>query len=159
VDGRYESICFGIIKDIQTTDSSDRNSQTVVQPEQPINLNSNAIIISKNIPSKSASTTIKSLSVNEDTVLIEVGYSGGCDKHEFTLYTDGSIEKTFVPQVTLKLVHVTNDLCETEISSTLKFDLNPLKKYYKENFNDTGPITLQIAPNREYYLKFEYNFD
>lgn len=62
--------------------------------------------------------------IEEDQLRIDVSYSGGCKRHNFELYWDGSYQESFPQQVQMKLVHEGNgDPCERLIQETLIFDL------------------------------------
>ena len=77
----------------------------------------------------------------EDDVPWVVGYSGGCEVHQFTLLVSLAATRSIPPQHGLKLVHESNgDACEAFITSELHFDLSPLKSRY----SDLGGVAFRL---------------
>ena len=77
----------------------------------------------------SDSFRINSVEVENQNLLIEVSYSGGCEIHEFELIWPGAITAIFPPDFSVLLSHNANeDLCEAFLTDTLIFDIseNPL---------------------------------
>ncbi|MFB6305875.1 MAG: hypothetical protein ABEH43_02605 [Flavobacteriales bacterium] len=72
--------------------------------------------------------------IEDDVLYCIVGYSGGCETHEFTLYAVKGIMKSMPPKRSLAVYHNSNgDACRSYIKDTLKFNAKPLK--YKGNEN------------------------
>ncbi len=75
--------------------------------------------------------TLQEARVEGDIVALVVGYSGGCEAHEFTLLASLAASKSIPPQHMLKLVHEGNgDACEAFITSELRFDLTVFRELY-----------------------------
>ncbi|QSE98541.1 hypothetical protein [Fulvivirga lutea] len=73
--------------------------------------------------------TIYKVSVVSDSLLVEVGYAGGCQSHEFELIWPDAIITIYPYDFGVILNHNANgDLCEAFIQETLFFNLsdNPL---------------------------------
>lgn len=89
--------------------------------------------------------SIQEASIQGDKLSLKVSYSGGGEKHDFTLFaSEGFLESSPV-QAELFLFHDAHgDSCEALITEELLFDLSPLKKLYKSMYQDDGPILLRI---------------
>ena len=74
-------------------------------------------------------------SIEGDTLLLPVGYSGGCADHAFRACWDGSFAESDPVQATLTIQHDANgDSCEAYLSETLAFDLSPLAEAHREAY-------------------------
>ncbi len=85
--------------------------------------------------------------VEEDALRLDVGYSGGCEAHDFRLCWDGSFLESNPVQVRLGLSHDSHgDACEAYITEPLSFDLGPLRAAWQEAYRqETGTILLRWA--------------
>lgn len=73
--------------------------------------------------------------INNDTLEIEVEYTGGCEIHTFNLYFDEVLKKSMPPKATLFLEHKDNsDQCESMLTKTLKFNIKKLKEKSNEMY-------------------------
>lgn len=72
--------------------------------------------------------------VDGDTLYVNVGYGGGCQEHEFTLYWNGLWAESAPPRTGVRLVHEGNDdFCEAAIGpQTLQFDLSSITSVYAD---------------------------
>ena len=69
--------------------------------------------------------------IEGDILTLVVGYSGGCEAHEFMLLASLAATKSIPPQHMLKLVHEGNaDACEAFLTSELRFDLTVFRGLY-----------------------------
>ncbi|MDP2208598.1 MAG: hypothetical protein Q8K98_07465 [Bacteroidota bacterium] len=125
----------------------------------------NQIILFHNSPGpdfRNDHVLIDSARISGDTLILVVSYSGGCREHEFKLFGSYSIIKTNPPQAEIYLSHNSNaDMCEAWITENVKFDLSPLKNYYLQTFDNTGPLLLRIyepGTNRVYEPLVRYDF-
>ena len=75
----------------------------------------------------------QSVWVEGDTLFVNVGYGGGCQEHEFTMYWNGFWAESAPPQTGVFLVHEGNDdFCEVAIGPrTLQFDLSSITSVYR----------------------------
>ena len=72
--------------------------------------------------------TINKMSVNEreDIISFEVSYSGGCEDHQFQLYSTEGILYSNPPGCLVYLSHNgNNDHCKVLITETLSFSMSP----------------------------------
>ncbi len=66
--------------------------------------------------------------IRGDSLIVKVGYSGGCQNHFFTLVSEVSPIAAPVQAYDLMLIHDANeDMCEAYIQEERSFDLAPLK--------------------------------
>ncbi|UKN02820.1 hypothetical protein K6119_04725 [Paracrocinitomix mangrovi] len=76
---------------------------------------------------RSASTNIEKVSIDENVMTLIVSYSGGCEKHEFSLVGSTALMKSLPPKRNILLQHKNNDdNCREYITDTLQFDITPL---------------------------------
>jgi hypothetical protein len=105
-----------------------------------------------------ASNLISAKLVENDILSTVVSYSGGCEKHEFTLGAVIGFTNTDVnPQVKLVLGHENNgDTCRSLIRERIDFDLSPLKEKYLQVYGvKAGSILLHISNTP---ITTKYNF-
>ena len=102
--------------------------------------------------------TLNTASINEDTLTINVSYSGGCEKHEMTLVASDTFLESFPVQLPVSLAHNANgDACEAWLTEDLNFDLTPIKTMYQKAYQqEAGTIILRLkdAPNVELVYEF-----
>lgn len=71
--------------------------------------------------------TVTSLSVNGNTLIMELSYGGGCKTHEFNMYASSTIGESYPPVIFITLSHNANgDVCKALLRETLNFDLSNL---------------------------------
>lgn len=94
----------------------------------------------------------------DDTLNINVSYSGRCEDHQFTLVASDSFLESFPVQLPVSLAHNANgDTCETWLTEDYHFDLTPIKTMYQEAYRqEAGTIILRLknAPNVELVYEF-----
>ena len=79
--------------------------------------------------------------VKRDMLAIKISYTGGCRSHEFQLLDTGIATRSIPPQHLLRLVHVlSDDSCEALLTTTLFFDLLPLKIKYE----NLGSVAIRL---------------
>ena len=102
--------------------------------------------------------TINAATLQDDTLRINVSYSGGCETHAFTLVAEQRFLESFPVQLRVSLAHNANsDTCEALITEDYHFDLTPLKEAYQIGYRtDTGTIVLRLkgAPPGELAYEF-----
>lgn len=86
--------------------------------------------------------------IEDDTLTLTVSYSGGCERHYFTIVAD---DDEFLPicdsgQLAVFLAHDANDdRCEAYPTEEHEFDLTPIKTRYQETCErDAGTINLHL---------------
>lgn len=71
--------------------------------------------------------SISDVRVKGNKMLIDVSYSGGCEKHQFQLIGSTMISKSMPPIRAIQLVHTANgDKCKMNVFKTLEVDLKEL---------------------------------
>jgi len=102
--------------------------------------------------------TISAATVQDDTLTINVSYSGGCETHAFTLVAEERFLESLPVQLRVSLAHNANDdTCEALILETLHFNLTPIKEAYRKGYQkDTGTIVLRLkdAPPSDLFYDF-----
>ena len=90
--------------------------------------------------------------------MINVSYSGGCEKHEMTLVASESFLESFPVQLPVSLAHNANgDACEAWLTEDYNFDLTPIKTMYQDAYRqEAGTIILRLkdAPNTDLVYEF-----
>lgn len=74
---------------------------------------------------ESATTNISEVVLEGNILKISFSYSGGCEKHEFTLIGLNAISKSLPPSRAIMLYHNSNgDSCRELISDTKEFNIS-----------------------------------
>ena len=97
--------------------------------------------------------TIDAVSVEGDVLVIQAGYSGGCEEHDIVACWDGTFMETAPVQVTVGLSHDAHgDQCEAYARPKLQYSLTKLKEAYVSGYNSpTGTIMIGVdAKSAEY---------
>lgn len=80
----------------------------------------------------SSPTTIYDVKLIGNTLVLSIGYTGGCATHKFDLVGSEMISKSLPPIRSINLIHSANDeACKREMYDTLYFDITNLA-YKKE---------------------------
>ena len=90
--------------------------------------------------------------IEADTLIVPVGYSGGCEAHEFSLcWPDQSFREQEPVEVGLAVFHNANgDICEAYITEDISLNLRPLRDSYVDAYNrPSGSIVIQLAGTEE----------
>lgn len=86
-------------------------------------------------------------SISGDTLSVDVGHGGGCEEHTYSLcWPDQLFMESMPVQVNLEVFHDAHgDGCEAYLTSTLDFDLTPLKTAYEDAYQESGgTITIHV---------------
>ena len=71
---------------------------------------------------------IDGVSIEGDSLIVRVSYTGGCGSHEWQICWDGTTDDISPPQVYLDIGHNSNgDTCEAIRTETLTFDISSLQ--------------------------------
>lgn len=85
--------------------------------------------------------TIKNVSLINSLLQIEVSYSGGCNPHEFVLYSDNKLAESNPPTLKFTLLHNANgDACKAEMTENLVFNIKPAEIFHP----DSVPLNIHI---------------
>ncbi|MEM9022707.1 MAG: hypothetical protein AAGB22_03135 [Bacteroidota bacterium] len=72
--------------------------------------------------------TLEEANVIGDIMTVKVSYSGGCEKHAFTLYTNMEVTGSRPAELGLFLHHDNgNDRCEAWVTRSYQFDISQLR--------------------------------
>ena len=90
--------------------------------------------------------TINAATLQDDTLTLNVSYSGGCETHAFTLVAEERFLESFPVQLRVSLAHNANsDTCEALITEDHRFDLTPIKEMYQKGYRtEQGTIVLRL---------------
>ena len=94
------------------------------------------------------SFTVDSVAVEGDELVVSLGYSGGCEAHDFTLcWPDQTFMESHPVQVSLELFHdAHHDTCEAWITEERRFSLMPLQAAYAASYGSkVGTIVIHVA--------------
>jgi hypothetical protein len=98
----------------QTTVQNDTKNKKLIMAELPA--------------TESSPVTVDSMRVQDQTLILNVSYSGGCEEHSFDLYFNGMYAKSLPVQANLQLYHQGNgDACRKLEMKELKFDISEMK--------------------------------
>lgn len=91
--------------------------------------------------SQSFGATVHSAKLDESkkNILIDVGYSGGCGTHEFSLDV-GACMESYPVQCSAKLIHKSKDICEALISETVVISLE--KAGLTDSYYERASLTI-----------------
>lgn len=82
---------------------------------------------------KGDAITIREVKLTGNVLVLSVTYSGGCDKHVFSLVGSTFISKSLPPRRALSLIHkAQGDQCKKAVMEDLRFDISELA-YKKED--------------------------
>ncbi len=89
---------------------------------------------------------LNNVTIDKDTLQINVSYGGGCEKHEMTLIVSDSFLESFPVQLHVSLAHNANgDTCEAWLTEDYNFDMTPIKTMYQEAYRqEAGTIHLRL---------------
>lgn len=94
---------------------------------------------------------ILSTRISGDSLLLEVQYGGGCEKHIFAMNTNLIWMKSMPPQLNLWLEHENNnDMCRALITETIAFNLSNCR------YPSGKTVTLIINGDREKSIRYNY---
>lgn len=101
----------------------------------------------------SDSYSISDIKVKGNTMLIDISYSGGCEKHQFEMTGSQNIAKSLPPIRAIQLVHKANgDSCKKMVMETIEVDIKELA--YKKEAGSTIYLTIEGWKD-----KVEYTFE
>lgn len=89
---------------------------------------------------------LKTMTINDDTLTIEISHSGGCQEHAYALFMSPSVFlESFPAQADLYLQHNANgDRCEALLQPKLCFDLRPVAEQYQKFYQRLDPIRINV---------------
>jgi len=89
---------------------------------------------------------LKAMTINDDTLTIEISHGGGCKQHAYALFMSPSVFlESFPVQANLYFQHNANgDLCEALLQEKVCFNLRPLAELYQRFYQRHDPIRLNV---------------
>jgi hypothetical protein len=125
---------------------------------EPEDLGSSPTILVENINASDLyrhELRINSVKINENSLIADISFSGGCRKHEFILVISKYFIKTNPPQIELFISHNNNgDSCEAFLNEEIVFSLVPLKDLYRNEYGDKGEIILIVSNYGDIHYSF-----
>lgn len=93
-----------------------------------------------------------------DTLTLNVSYSGGCERHDFTLVAAQEFMESDPVQLRVTLAHdANNDACEAYPTEDYHFDLGAIKTLYQEAYRQkAGTIVLRLAGAPDKQIVYEW---
>lgn len=93
-----------------------------------------------------------------DTLTLNVSYSGGCERHDFTLVAAQEFMESDPVQLRVTLAHdANNDACEAYPTEDYHFDLGEIKTLYQEAYQQkAGTIVLRLAGAPDGQIVYEW---
>ena len=95
--------------------------------------------------------TVTDASLDGDTIVVDVSYSGGCGSHDWQFCWDGNIAESMPYQVFVSIGHNANgDSCEMEKTDTINVDLGELEEAPAEDaVTEAEEPAAEAAPEAE----------
>lgn len=101
-------------------------------------------------PRENGLFVVESMEIDGHKLTLNVSYSGGCEEHEFKLYSPNQYAKSYPPQLSLFLMHIDNgDNCRARIFKELVFDISGVE------YLGTNTLELRLNNTKETLL---YNY-
>ncbi len=101
---------------------------------------------------------LNSATIIDHRLELNVSYSGGCEKHQFTLLSTGVFLESFPVQLKVDLAHnANNDSCEAWLTDDYYFDLSVIKMLYQAAYQqEAGSIILLLEDTPNGQLVYEF---
>lgn len=124
-------------------------------PVKGVRVHGTANNIVTRVPTATTAATSDEFKINQvttknDKLVINVQYTGGCERHDFELIWDGSYLESFPPVARMRLVHNSNgDPCKALPTEDLQFDLldlDPCIIKLTTDFGYEASIPFKVAP-------------
>ena len=89
---------------------------------------------------------LNAATITGDTLTLNVSYSGGCERHDFTLVVADEFLESEPVQLRVVLAHNANkDACEAYPTEDYHFDLGAIKTLYQQAYRQkAGAIVLRL---------------
>ena len=142
------------------TDRDVRNAPPIADFESGRELDTTSVVMSgTQMGSGTYGYVLNDATITDDTLTLNVSYSGGCATHEFTLIAADSFVESSPVEMDISVRHNANgDRCRSIITEDRCFNLTPIKTLYQETYQqEAGTIILRLdgAPNGELTYEFE----
>jgi hypothetical protein len=116
--------------------------------DQPVSIDDAPILIMADSEEMRSSCNdkarIRSISVQQSILIMDVSFGGGCEEHEFSLYSLPAFRRERRIQADLYLSHDgKGDLCKALVHKRLIFNLLPLLEVCNQQFG-RGQVSLRV---------------
>lgn len=99
---------------------------------------------------------LNEVTVNGDTLALNVSYGGGCELHEFTLVISGSFVDAEPVELRVVLAHnANNDSCEAFLTEEYTFDLDVIKTRYQDKYQQNDGTVVLLLDDRRIHYEFD----
>ena len=101
---------------------------------------------------------LNAATITGDTLTLNVSYSGGCERHDFTLVAAQEFMESDPVQLRVTLAHdANNDACEAYPTEDYHFDLGAIKTLYQEAYRQkAGTIVLRLVGAPDGQIVYEW---
>jgi len=100
--------------------------------------------------------TINDIRLIKNHLEFNISYGGGCEEHEFQLYSTSFME-SYPVQVNILLSHEDNDdPCDMWITETLIFNIFPLKESWQKSYNNNSGIIIMNIQGWSESINYEF---
>ena len=101
---------------------------------------------------------LNAATVQNDTLHINVSYTGGCETHAFTLVAEPIFLESFPVQLRVPIAHNANgDTCQDSLTEDYIFNLTPIKEAYQKGYQtDQGTIILRLKEAPPNNLAYDF---
>jgi len=126
-----DSLTFTVTCDSTTTDCDTR--PVIISDLPPTDIQLDAFVLN-------------SATVSRNTLTLNVGYSGGCERHDFDLFmSPAAFLESFPVQANLYLRHNGhNDPCDALVTRDISFELAPIAHLYQHFYGTSDTILLNV---------------
>lgn len=101
-------------------------------------------------PRENGAFNVESMDIVDAKLTLSVSYSGGCEEHEFNLYSPNQYAKSYPPQLSLFLQHIDNgDNCRARIYKDLIFDISGVE------YDGTNTLIIKVNNTKE-TIEYKY---
>jgi len=89
---------------------------------------------------------LEDIEIARDSITLNITYSGGCKKHDFSLcMSPAAFLESYPVQANLYLRHNSNgDACEALVNESLSFNLRSIAELYKTAYGKYDEIVLNV---------------
>ncbi len=101
---------------------------------------------------------LNAATITGDTLTLNVSYSGGCKRHDFTLVVAAAFMESLPVQLSVTLAHDANDdTCEAFPTEDYHFALGAIKTLYQKAYGQgAGTIVLRLEDAPDGHIIYEW---
>lgn len=103
--------------------------------------------------------SLTSISVRNDSLVVDVSYSGGCADHVVRLVASNYWLESIPVQLYAILAHDDpDDPCDAIVSETVAYDLKPLRDNYFDAYGPPGDVIIRVFADSTTSQSIRYQF-